>query len=262
MSVLLGMAIFSTEENKKDDCLRKTLQSLSDTVDFKRHQLIVSVNAHTPQTLEIINHFEETGVISLAIFNPTNLGTAGALNHVIRKRQPGQHVIKLDDDLIIHDKNWIDWLTEAVEVDPKIGVIGLKRKDLIQTPWHEDPAYRSKLTLLQHKPGHRWIQIEESYDIVGTCTLFNSALLDVVGYSRQPGLYGFEDNLMCHRSRKAGFYNCFINHINLDHIDPSAPSYHEWKEKHSGALFPEYYKLVHAIINGEEPVYYNQFEEK
>lgn len=260
MGVLIGMAVYSTAENKKDECLERTLESLRNTVNFEVHKLMLSVNAKTEKTENIIERYTNLGVIDHVIYNPENLGTAGAINHVIRKRSRGQHIIKLDDDIVIHQSGWIEEMLECIERDPKIGIVGLKRKDLIQSPWHEDPAYRSKLTLLPHEPGQRWIQIEESYDIIGTCTMFNSALLDIVGYSFQPGKYGFEDNLMCHRSRIAGFYNCFLNHINLDHIDPSAPEYQKWKESHSGELFPEYYKLVHAMIKGEKPIYYNPYE--
>jgi hypothetical protein len=65
---------------------------------------------------------------------------------------------------------------------------------------------------------------------------------------------------MCHRSHLAGFYNCFLNHIDIDHIDEGAPEYSEWKAKHSAELFPEYHKLVHAMIKGEESIYYNPYE--
>jgi GT2 family glycosyltransferase len=254
---LIAMAVYCTEENKKDEYLIKTLKSLQETVDFKRHRMMLSVNGSTKQTKDTIGWFFD--LFADLIFNPDNLGTAGAINKVIALRNAGEHIIKIDDDVVIHQSGWADLMEEAVSIDPTIGVIGLKRKDLIQTPWHPDPQYRSELVLLPHTPGHKWITIERTPDIIGTCTLFNSLLLDKVGYSRQPGRYGFEDNLMCHRSHLAGFYNCFLNHIDIDHIDEGAPSYQEWKAKHSSELFPEYHRLVHAMIKGEEPIYYNPY---
>lgn len=253
------MVVYSTEENRKDEYLAKTLLSLQATVDFTRHRLILSVNGRTDKTGDIVKCFGN--IISDVIGNLENLGTAEALNKVIALRNPGEHVIKIDDDVVIHNGGWADLMEECVSVDPTIGVIGLKRKDLIQTPWHPDPQYRSELVLLAHTPGHKWLTVERTPDIIGTCTLFNSLLLDKIGYSRQPGKYGFEDNLMCHRSHLAGFYNCFLNHIDIDHIDEGAPSYQEWKAKHSSELFPEYHRLVHAMIKGEEPIYYTPFEQ-
>lgn len=259
---LIGMVVYSTEENRKDEYLRKTLEYLHYTVDFDKHRLMLSINGATPETHKIIgisNNGGDYNIIEKVIYNDENLGTAEALNKVIALRSPGEHVIKIDDDVVINNGGWADLMEEAVAIDPMIGVIGLKRKDLIQTPWHPDPQYRSELVLLPHTPGHKWITIERTPDIIGTCTLFNSLLLDKIGYSRQPGKYGFEDNLMCHRSHLAGFYNCFLNHIDIDHIDEGAPEYNEWKAKHSSELFPEYHKLVHAMINGEEPIYYNPY---
>ncbi len=255
---LIGMVVYSTEENRKDEYLAKTLLSLQSTIDFTRHRLALSINGRTNKTGDIVKCF--SNIISDVIGNLENLGTAEAINKIIALRNPGEHIIKIDDDVVIHNSGWADLMEEAVSIDPMIGIIGLKRKDLIQTPWHPDPQYRSEMVLLPHKPGHKWITIERTPDIIGTCTLFNSALLDKIGYSRQPGKYGFEDNLMCHRSHLAGFYNCFLNHIDIDHIDEGAPEYNEWKTKHSAELFPEYHRLVHAMIEGKEPIYYNPFE--
>lgn len=262
---LISMVVYSTEENRKDEYLRKTLEYLHYTVDFDKHRLMLSVNGATPETNKIIgisNNGGDYNIIERVIYNDDNLGTAEALNKIIALRNPGEHIIKIDDDVVINNGGWADLMEECVAIDPTIGVIGLKRKDLIQTPWHPDPQYRSELVLLPHTPGHRWITIERTPDVIGTCTLFNSLLLDKIGYSRQPGKYGFEDNLMCHRAHLAGFYNCFLNHIDIDHIDEGAPSYQDWKAKHSSELFPEYHRLVHAMIKGEEPIYYNPFESK
>lgn len=262
---LIGMVVYSTDENGKDKYLEKTLEYLCYTVDFDKHRLMISVNGRTHETERILARYSKQmlyagGIIEKIILNETNLGTAEALNKIIALRNPGEHVIKIDDDVVINMGGWACIMEEAVSIDPTIGIIGLKRKDLIQSPWHPDPQYRSELVLLPHTPGHKWITIERTPDVIGTCTLFNSLLLDKIGYSRQPGKYGFEDNLMCHRSHLAGFYNCFLNHIDIDHIDEGAPTYQEWKAKHSSELFPEYHRLVHAMIKGEEPIYYNPFE--
>lgn len=251
------MVVYSTDENKKDYCLRKTLIHLGRTVDFSKHRMMVSINGVTNDTLEILDSFN--CMISAQILNHTNLGTAEALNKVIKERKPGESVVKIDDDIVIKQQGWADIMQEAIDIDPTIGVIGLKRKDCIQSPDSENPAFKSELVLLPHIPSHRWITVEKSYDIMGSCTMFNSLLIDKIGYSRQPGTYGFEDNLYCHRSRLAGFYNCFLNSIEIDHIDEGKTPFQKWKEQHSSELFPEYHRLVHAMINGEESIYYNPF---
>lgn len=267
---MIAMAVFDTEENQRSELTRRTLECIIDTVDLFKHRLIVVDNNSCKATREVyqwlLNYIIDTEYATgmqpnISIIDmKENVGTAQAINQAIRLRRPGESVIKIDNDVVIHYSGWVDLMEEAVFIDPMIGVIGLKRKDLIQTPWHPDPQYRSEMILLPHTPGHKWITIERTPDIIGTCTMFNSLLLDKVGFSRQPGKYGFEDNLMCHRSHLAGFYNCFLSHIEIDHIDPGTPEYTEWKAKHSSELFPEYHKLVHDMIAGKEPIYYNPFE--
>lgn len=272
---LICMVVYSTEENNKDEYLRKTLLSLSETVNFGKHRLVLSVNGMTEKTKNIIGTYvaiadaKQKGYAGNfgpvikgieVIYNDSNLGTAEALNKVLALRKPGEACVKIDDDIIIEQAGWVDIMEEAIDDDPQIGIIGLKRKDLLQSPSHPDQQYKSELILLPHTPGAKWIVIERTADIIGSCTMFNPLLLDKIGYSRQPGRYGFEDNLMCHRSHLAGFYNCFLPHIEIDHIDPGGTPFQAWKEKHSSDLFPEYHKLVSDMINGKESIYYNPFE--
>jgi len=255
---LIGMAIYSTEENKKDECLEKTLDSLSHTVDFYDHALGVSINAATPFTEFLLDRYK--GFISIVVRNEENIGTAEAINKIWKHRKAGQHAIKMDDDIVINQPGWVDILEEAISRDPEnMGIIGLKRKDLIQTTWHPDPHYRSELVMLPHEPGHRWLTIEKTDDVIGSCTMFNSKLLDQIGYLKQIKKYGYDDNLACHRAHLAGFYNCFYSHIDINHVDQGATPYQQWKHDHSSECTTAFIQLVKDFISGKEPIYYNPF---
>lgn len=255
---LIAMACYSTEENKKDECLEKTLESLSRTVDFNKHRLIISVNSIANDTLYLFSYFQD--IIEEVIFNNSNLGTAQAINKVWQKRHEGEYIIKMDDDVVIHQTEWVDLMAEAIRRDNKIGIIGLKRRDLIQTTWHSDPHFRSSLKMLPHDAGQKWLYVEETGDIMGTCTMYNPALLDKIGYLRQIKKYGYDDNIACHRSHLAGFYNCFLTGIDIEHIDNGGTPYQDWKHKHSGECTQDFIKLVHDMIAGKESIYYNPFE--
>lgn len=265
MCALLAMAVYDTEENKRSDYTRRTLNSLLQTVDFNKHRLIISDNGSCDETHEIYQSLVPAlskfpngqGVV---IYNGENLGTSGAINNAWQYRNPGENAIKLDNDIIIHSSGWVDEMEEAIVRDPQIGIIGLKRKDIIQSPWHEDPHYRSELIMLSHNIGQRWIAVERTNDIIGTCTMFNSALLDKVGYSFQPGKYGYEDVLFCHRSHLAGFYNCFLSHIVIDHIDEGGGPYQHWKEKHSGEHTTKMIEIFKGYVDNPKTIYYNPFE--
>lgn len=255
---LIAMALYSTEENKKDKCLARTLSSLSATVDFTKHRLMLSVNGMTDETRFIIKHFKD--IISEVIYNPTNLGTAEAINLCWRKRNPGEHCIKMDDDIVIEQPRWIETLEECIKREPRIGQIGLKRSDCCETTWHPDKNYRSELLMLPHEAGQRWLIVEKVRHVMGSCVMHNSDLLDKVGYLRQFGKYGFDDCIMSYRSEIAGFINCHYSSVVIHHIDEGKTEYQTWKEKYSSEKFPEFYKLVDKLISGEEPIYYTPFK--
>lgn len=265
---LITMAVYDTEENGRSEYTKRTFVSLLQTVEFTEHRLIVIDNASCQATKdylsgEALQQILDSGFGSknfYLITNETNLGTSEALNLAWKHRQPGEHIVKIDNDVIIHQSGWVEQMIEAIKRDPQIGIIGLKRKDIIQSTWHPDPNYRSELIMLPHEPGQRWICVERTNDVIGTCTMFNSALLDKVGYSYQPGLYGYEDVLFCHRSHLAGFYNCFLNHIDIDHIDTGDGQYQDWKERHSGEHTAKMIEVFKEYVNGTRPIYYNPFE--
>lgn len=260
MSILIALAVYSTEENKKDECLQQTLESLKNTVDYDRHKIRLSVNAYTQRTLNIIEHYQNIGVVDMVITNPVNIGTAEAINKVWRSRQPGQHCLKMDDDVVIESPGWLDLLEECIARDPNIGIIGLKRTDCWENTKHEDPYYRSELIQLPHEPGQRWLTIEKVSHVIGTCQLYNSALLDQMGYLFQPCLYGYDDVLAAWRSYKAGFKNCFYPSVLIHHIDPGNTPYQDWKHKHSGEVTQKVIDIKNEYLSGARSIYYSPFQ--
>lgn len=252
------MAVYSTPENKKDDCLFKTLVSLKKTVDFSKHSLMLSVNALTETTQTILDSFND--IISEVIFNPTNIGTAEAINKVWAKRKPNQHCLKMDDDVVIYNDGWLDLLEECISRDNKIGIIGLKRKDCWEKPQHDNPDYKSELIMLPQTAGEKWLVVENAKHIIGTCQLYNFALLDKIGYLYQPSLYGYDDVLASWRSQIAGFKNVFLPQIEIDHIDDGQTPYQDWKHRHSGEQTQTVINLVNDYLNGIKPIYYKPNE--
>lgn len=255
MCALIAMAIFSTTENKKDECLAKTLQSLANTVDFTKHRLMLSVNAFTDETIVIIG--KHANIIDKIITNDENIGTARAINKLWAMRKKGEHCIKQDDDIVINNPGWVDEMEWAIYKDPMIGQIGLKRKDCWEFPTHAEEDFRSEIKQLDHIPGEPWVIVEKVKHVIGSCVMHNSELIDKVGYLYQPSLYGYDDVIMSHRSIIAGFYNCFLSHVNIDHIDDGKTPYQDWKHKHSAEQTQGVIKLVNAMERKETGLYFD-----
>jgi len=264
---LISMAVYATEENNKTEIARRTIYNLFEKTDWSKHRLVVVNNASCDEMLYELdrallrsNLYNTGKEFMTVIHNDTNLGTAGAINMAWKLRQPGECVVKMDDDALIHDAGWCDRLEEAIQRDPQIGIIGLKRKDLMENPWRND-QFKSELRMLPHEPGESWIVVEEVGHVMGTCQMYSPALLDKIGFLFQPRLYGFDDSLAAVRCRVAGFKNCFLPHIRIDHIDPGDTPFQEWKHKVSGEDMPEYNRLKAGYQDGTIPIYYNPYEQ-
>lgn len=257
MSSLLAMAVYDTEENGRTELTIKTLDSLLNTVDLTKHRLFIVDNGSCLATKEHFKRYDNNKDWLIYVgSNETNVGTAKAINQAWALRQPGEHLIKIDNDVVIHQAGWVEKLEQCIERDPSIGIIGLKRKDCIESPDRTD-FYKSELMMLPHKPGDPWLQVEKVNHVMGTCCMFNSALVDKIGGLYQmDGLYGFDDSLAAVRCQLAGFYNCFYPHIEIDHIDPGTTDYQKWKEGYAGERMQQYNITVQKLRTGEQSIYY------
>ena len=255
------MAVYDTTQNKRTEYTRRTLWSLLDTVDLKTHRLFVIDNASCQETKDILKEYKSKKPCPFTLItNKENIGTAEAINLAWKHRQPGEHCIKIDNDVYIHEEGWVNLMEEVIRRDSTIGQVGLKRKDCWEKPDHENPFYRSELLMLPHQPGEKWILAEKVNHVMGTCVMHSSALLDKVGYLYQPGIYGFDDSFMSLRANLAGFKCVFIPNIEIEHIDIGGTPYQSWKEKHAGGFWVEYHKIVEGYKSGKIPIYYSPFK--
>lgn len=260
------MAVYDTAENKRTKYTIQTLNRLFYTVDFNKHRLFIIDNNSCEQTKTFLqNYKKEFNQLGKdfevhLITTDENVGTAEAINLAWKNRKPGEHCIKIDNDVLINDTTWVDKMEEVIRLDSNIGQVGLKRKDCWENPDHTDPHYRSELRLLPHQSGEKWIIVEKANHIMGTCIMHSSTLLDKVGYLYQPGLYGFDDSLMSYRSSKAGFYNCFLPQIDIDHIDDGQTEYQPWKEQHANSHWKGYNEAIEKYNTDPTSIYYNPYE--
>lgn len=247
---LIGLVTYCTQENQKFEMLKKTLQSLRFTTDLSKHRVYVFDNStdHNirKEVLLLVHGF---GFNYLT--EGENLGTARGINRIWKDRKPNEHCVKMDDDVVIHEIGWADQLEYAISLRNDIGIIGLKRKDCWERPDETEHFKKSELIMINPK-GTKWVIIEKVEHVIGTCQMYNSALLDKIGYLYQIGLYGYDDVLAAHRSTISGFINCFLPHIEIDHIDDGSTPYQGWKERTSGAIGGEIRALIHRYYTTKE----------
>lgn len=252
---LICMAVYDTEENGRSEYTRQTLESLLFTVDWSKNRLIIIDNDSCEETKILLRDHKLPEWVLLTLTE--NIGTARAINMGIKLRKSGEHIIKLDNDVVIHQSGWIGQMEEVIERDSTIGIVGLKRKDLAEWPLTEHPFYKSEFIALPHDPGQRWIGAEQVRHVMGTCQMISSNLLDKVGYFFQSGLYGLDDSDMSYRSELSGFKNVFLPHIDIDHLDNGGTDYTAWKQHHAGEHMAAYGEMCEAYRNGTRSLYYN-----
>lgn len=251
------MAIHDTPENGRDVFTVETLNCIGQTVDCAKHDIWLILNGATETTLDAVMTFQgatDCNVLQM----PENIGTAKAINQAWKHRQPGQHCIKMDNDVSIYYDGWVEVLEDCIERDPKIGIIGLKRKDCAEAPWQTN-QFKSELKMLPSPPGHPWRVVEKVEHVMGTCQMYSSALLDKIGYLYQPGLYGFDDSLAAVRCQVAGFYSCFFPTIEINHelgkVEEGGQAYQRWKQGYAGQNMRLYNEIKDQYRSGRRPVW-------
>ena len=259
---LIAMAVNDSEENGRTKYTDDTIESLLQTVDFSIHRLVIIDNNSCPQTRFLIHtickiidmnkHINNKTVPFKVITNSENVGTAKAINQAWALKQPGEVLIKMDNDVVINNYGWIEDMETAMRLGG-YGIVGLKRKDLMQHPNAKD-NWKTELKMLPHQKGEPWIVVEESEDIMGTVQMFNPSLINKMGGLMQAGVYGFDDTLACIRAKLLGYKLAFLPHIDIDHIDIGGDAYTEWKRKYAAEKTKEFYQIKQGLINGTIPI--------
>lgn len=258
---LLCMCVYDTQENGRHEFTKRTLDGLEWLISANEQPFLIVDNASFEPTRQLLDRFAGISDKVEVLHLPQNLGTAGGLNEGIKRLSTGQHLLKIDNDVLVHTPGWIEQLERVLEKIPEIGILGCKRKDCIEYPENPNPHFRSTLHMVPHIAGEPWMIIERASHIMGTCVLYSSALIQKIGAFYQFEVYGFEDSLYCTRSLKAGFINAFLPNIDIDHIDPGGHPYQKEKEDMAGKYIGRYFELAQSIGRGET-TYYHSLDDK
>lgn len=256
--MLIAMAVWDTTENNRTWMTRATMESLAETVDWHKHRLIVVDNGSCEATWKMLDWYGDWGCLPFTLLrSEENLGTARAINRAWRYREPGEHAVKMDNDMVFHQAGWADWMEDVFARDPTIGICGLKRNDLEECPWADKPEYRSTIRMLPHEQGQRWLVVERVRHVIGTCQGYSSALLNKIGFLTQPSIYGFDDSLAAIRAKVAGFQSVFLHGFEITHLDPGGDDYAAWKQGQAEKCFAGYNSDVVLYEAGLKDVYYD-----
>jgi glycosyltransferase involved in cell wall biosynthesis len=260
--MLIAMAVYDTEDNGRTELTERTLISLQETVNLVKHRLIVVDNGSCQETQDLYERYTQQFPFTVIRLGE-NKGTAVAINTAWKQRRKNEHAVKMDNDVVIHEPDWPDMMELVFDKDPRIGICGLKRKDVWESPESPHPHgvwYQSKLRMLPHEPGERWLVVEEVNHVIGTCQAYSSVLLSRIGYLYQMqdhgSKYGFDDSLASYRAQVIGFKRVFLPGVHIDHIDPGGTEFTDWKHQNSGEYMQLYHRVRDEYLSKRRSVYY------
>lgn len=250
---LIAVAVYDTDDNDRTKYTKETYKSLIKTTNPQTTRIFFIDNGSCEKTKEFLFKIKKPNIN--VITNKENIGTAEAVNLALKERKEGEYCVKMDNDVVIHDIGWVDKLIRCFKSDNEIGILGLKRKDIPNSPYSKE--YTTRIEYV--RKSKCWDIVELCDDIIGTCTMFNPSLLDKVGYMYQPGIYGFDDVLMSYRSLLSGYYNAFYPGVEIDHIDDGENEFCDWKRKYAGIYLSQIEDIKKGYKEYPETIYYNPF---
>ena len=250
---LILMAVWDTVGNACTRHTVSTLYHLEKTVDWSKHRMIIIDNGSVLATKTRLLAFDKAKKIWL----PDNIGQAQALNLGLAKRKKRELVIKMDNDVVIRQEGWIEDMEYALEKDPSLGIVALKRRDAWEHPTSPRyTAHKTHLEMLQHHKWDKWMVVEISNSIVGTCIALRPEFLDKIGSFYQMGRkWGFIDPILCTKAKALMYRVAFLPHVDISYLGSyKTPEYKRWAYEQSveGKDFQALGELQRRIIEGGE----------
>jgi glycosyltransferase involved in cell wall biosynthesis len=193
--------VLLTTFNRKVETLQ-TLAALEATTDLSGIDLIITDNGSEDGTAEAVLDWsfsrQMDGLPVWAYLLPRNIGCPRALNMMLKEhRQPGQPVVKLDNDVRILTPGWVE-LTARLAAAPTnpVAMVGAFYDSAL-----DGRRVGGAGTFLDHP-------IHYARPIIGHAVWHTGAFMDLVGYFdvlADDHLYGFEDLILSHKATTMGW---------------------------------------------------------
>ena len=191
--------------NGKENTL-KLLHSLQKTI-YPNYEIIVVDNGSTDGSVEAIRKKDCSIVI---VENTKNLGYSGGMNAGIRNSR-GEHVVLLNNDMVVHHPNWLSELVKIANQDREIGVVGpmlleyampekIQQVGSVLSNWFLIGAW-VPIGAGQKDCG----QYSKPIEVTWTNGLIKRIVIERIGMLDEKMFAYWEEVDFCFRAKKAGF---------------------------------------------------------
>jgi len=190
---------------------KSCLQSLENTVNFDQTEIIVVDNGSSDGTIEYLTNIPWIKTI----FNRENLGYVKGNNIAIETVSPERDIILLNNDIEIHDSEWINKFQKTAYGEEKIGIVGCRIRrpnGMLQHAgtYMPDFTYWGQQIGGGEKDVNQFDTDRDVEGVVFACVYIKSDVIKKIGGLCADYFSYFEDTDYCLSALQAGFrvVNC------------------------------------------------------
>ena len=127
--------------HQRADQTLAALRSLQATGAFDEAEVVVWDNGSVDSTPDMLRGLAQEGFLDQVevVLNLKNIGCSRALNAILHSwRRPGQHSIKVDNDVVLETQNWVIKLVAFLEEHREVA---------LASAWYDelsDPSQRAR----------------------------------------------------------------------------------------------------------------------
>lgn len=224
---------------------------------FADLQLIVVDNGSTEEMTDWLRAYAKLHAEITVLLMAQNHGCPRALNEALQFRKPGQPVIKIDNDVVLLNRE-SSWITDIEALVEGLRLLGnpVAMVSAYYEPWNMSRVVGVRNTWL----GEKLLSVRP---VIGHCVYHTGEFMDTVGYFdvlAQDHLYGFEDLLLSHKATALNLAMVAWGGWRIENIQRhGAIGSREVRNEHVEKMRPLYNaraalvspKRVYTDINGE-----------
>lgn len=196
--------------------IKKTLEAALRTTDKNTEILLINNHPPYPDALRFLKRYRHPRV---RILNPgKNIGCMPGFQYGAGHSR-GRYIVKLDDDVIVPNKNWIQAMYQALTDFPKLAYVALKPSPL--------KPERRRLTV---KPGYT-LEFRQG-TVLFWCMMIKKSLWQSHFVMNNLPLYGVGERYYERRANQLGLKKAYLaSHVctSLGRTKEADPLYGAWK---------------------------------
>lgn len=170
-------------------------------------ELYIADNNSRDGTWEYLEALQDPRILRKTRFD-ANRGPVYAGNYHLSFRKPGQYFITVDNDVNIHNENWIGRFMETFRLFPEAGLLGAVSCEYARR--------NRQLLIRREKDGCCYLQSVNGF-VEGCCQCIRPEVLGLIGYWSEECCVG--DMELCRRVRSYSPYTTgFIPSIEIDQL--------------------------------------------